>query len=329
MIDTLKLGFEKCEVRRDAEIQIIKPPVKLTGQTTEGSALFRTVNGWQFGMKAYINTSEFNLTFHSMRGKPYAFIQFSVPKVLYGRNMGEVDRQGLNVALEQVESELFDLGVYVSLKDAYLSRVDLFKDAETERPFAEYAPLFDLLELSRKQKREYGTTFLFSNTQEEVCIYDKNEEVRIKAKKAREPIPELTGNRIRCENRLMSKAKIEAALQISTAQGLLRHFDYLEEFYAANVEKYIFRKDISALPLPFQVEPDTGKSKGHKKQSYDKNLLKAYIAKDGDQKAYLNRVQGIVDRSTYLRTERDIRTTAAASGEVESRFLELKAKLIG
>ena len=329
MIDTLKLGFDNCEVKDGADIFIQQPPCKLNEEAPEGTPLFKTSKGWQLGNKAYINTDCFNLTFKPVAGKPYAFVQFSIPKVVFGLNTGEVNRRELETALELVESELHDLGVCVSLKDVYLSRIDLFKDAETERPFSEYSPLFDLLELSRMQKKDYGTTYLFSNTVQELCIYDKNEEIRLKAKKAGAEIPELTGNLIRCENRLLSKAKIGKALQIDTAKGLLDNFDYLREFYNTNVEKFIFIRDIAALPLPLQVEPDY--TKRNVLQDYNDKLLNAYLAQAGNthKKAYLNRVKSFASQPTYSRTAKEIVTTTTASGEVESRYLELKAKWIG
>ena len=330
MIDTLKLGFrsEYCKVEKSSDIDTDPPSQKLTGEKREGMALFRTAKGWQSGKKAHINTDKFNLTFHPILYEPYGFVQFSIPKVLYGQNFGKVTQQGLNSAIECVESELYDHGVCISLfKDSYISRIDLFKDAETERPFVEYAPLFDLLELPRMSRRAYGgSTFLFENGVEELCIYDKYKELKAKARKAGETIPEFTGNRIRCESRFKDKRKSEAVLKVTNPKELLRDFDYLKDLYNSKIEKYIFDKDIAALPLPLEIEPNN--SIRNTKQDYDNRLLKSYIALHGDQKPYLDKVRLFAERTSYSRTAKEIRMTSEASGEVESRYIELKSKLL-
>ena len=75
---------------------------------------------------------------------------------------------------------MWEAGIKTSSQEANLSRVRTFKNIKPEEPFSNDYNLLSLLKARRGVKRGYGTTFMVTNSQQEFCIYDKNEEMRNK-----------------------------------------------------------------------------------------------------------------------------------------------------
>jgi len=222
MLDTVKVFIQDYAVSDNSKLEF--QPAKIvtgTGERLNEHELFSTSSGKKFyGSKAFLNTDKFNLDL-----KPYSFaengiacfLHFSVPKVHYGDNYYSVGEQGTEAVFKQIENELKENGFCCNLQNSHLSRIDTFKNIEPEEPFETYSSLFQLLNARKGVKRDYGTSFLVSNTQQEFIVYDKLEEMR-RQKKETSEFPET----MRFEHRLLNKTKIKNVLGFSQVADLFK-----------------------------------------------------------------------------------------------------------
>jgi len=220
MLDTLKLMLSDYEVKSSSTLRVQPGSYEVaTGEKLE-FPLFSNSSGTFYGSKAYLNTDKWNLTLKPLPGgnrATGAFLQFSVPKNHYGNNFYSVGEQGTEAVINQVEQELSENGIGTNLLKADFSRVDTFKNVEPEEPFSSYYNLFSILKANRAVKRDYGTTFLLSNTQQEFCIYDKLEEMRHRAESTSD-FPET----MRFEHRLLNREKVKTIYGFSKVNELFR-----------------------------------------------------------------------------------------------------------
>ena len=95
------------------------------------------------------------------------------------------------------------------------------------------------MECSRMKSIDWsGESFLWKNGQQELMIYDKIKEMRVKKPnlKFRSKI-----NVMRLENRLLKKRKIESSIKFKTLGELYKNYDELKHFHKKEVEKKIFK----------------------------------------------------------------------------------------
>jgi len=220
-LDTVRLHITDYEIAGDTTLQV-QPSTYYagTGEVVSEFPLFRTQTGREFrGAKAYLNTDRLNLTIQPFTRSELGTtcsVQFSVPKNHYGNNYYSVGEEGSQAVFSLIEKELRQNGIHTNIMQADLSRVDTFKNVQTEEPFSSYYSLFALLKARRAIQRGYGTTFLVHNTQQEFCVYDKNEEMRNR----NIDITKFPAQTMRFEHRLMNKRKIQSVYGFSSVSSL-------------------------------------------------------------------------------------------------------------
>lgn len=250
MLDTLKLCLEDWEIKQGAELLIQPSPVNYaTGELTSHFPLWRNSKGeMEMGSKAYLNTQNLNLDikpFSNGRGGIQCFVKFSIPKIHNGENYYSVGKEGTLAVLKKVEGELKEAGIKTNIEEASLSRIDTFQNVITEEPFYSYSPLFSLLQANRKMRRDYGTTFLWSNTQQELCIYDKLTEMENR-KIETSSYPAQT---MRFEWRLLNKKKIETVMGFSKVRELPAQWGELKEKHREIWQKDIFKMEVEEVEI--------------------------------------------------------------------------------
>ncbi len=220
-LDTVKLHLKDYSITGDCRLNV-QPATYIagSGEVVSEFPLFQNEEGKQYrGSKAYLNTDRLNLTiqpFTRSQEGTTCFVSFSIPKIHYGNNFYSVGEEGAEAVFSIVEKELWQNGVHTDIENADLSRVDTFKNIQTEEPFSSYYSLFSLLKARRAIQRGYGTTFLVHNTQQEFCVYDKLEEMRNRDIDT-SPFPAQT---MRFEHRLLNKKKIEKVYGFSSVSSL-------------------------------------------------------------------------------------------------------------
>jgi hypothetical protein len=246
MLDTLKLSLTDYEISSSPDLQVQPPTVNLgTGEVVGHHLLWRSRGGEIVGAKAFHNGESVNITLRPSDNKTFAsalcLVQFSVPKVATGSNYHAVDHHGTQAALDAVQKYLDKVGIKTNVKTARVSRLDAFKTVEADESFPAYSPVLSMLSGQRMAKRDYGTTFLWANTQAEICAYDKLEEMS----RHKQPVAHLPTNSLRFEVRALKGRKVRDWLGIENAGELPGALDHVRDCYNGMMEKHLFRPELS------------------------------------------------------------------------------------
>jgi hypothetical protein len=287
MLDTLKLSLSEYSVSSDAQLQVQPGLVdNATGELIGNNKLWRADGRAVCGSKAWHNGQDVNVTIkpntHTTNGPSLCLVQFSVPKVALGSNYYPVSSYGAVRALRVVEKYLADIGISTNLKSAAVSRLDAFKVAVCSEPYDSYHPVFATLQGQRMRRRDYGRTFLWENTLQEICAYDKLEEMR----RNKHSVEGLPPNSLRFELRALKMQKVRNWLGIQNAGELLANLDHLEHEYRAVMEKQLFKGEVTQASklTQGQVREQLEAAKEHcGREWFEKYLLAvAYNALGGD-----------------------------------------------
>jgi len=244
MLDTVKLFTDDFRVQSDAEMQIQPSVIDYrTGEQNNKKLFIDNGGKWVKGEKAYLNAERFNITIKPMSNSDavYLWVQLSVPKFITGDNfypLDDADAKGLPVALER---ELRSRGIGLSAADLKLSRLDTFKNVYADEPFNDYVSIFKMLNAKRQLRRDYGSTFLWENTQREICVYDKLTEIQNRGFSV-EGLPK---NTIRFEYRLLNSKVVKKAIGVNTASELFENLGSVREVYRDALKYHLFGLDVS------------------------------------------------------------------------------------
>lgn len=240
VIDTIRLRIYKDVVRveNNADV-IIESPLQLRGNTEIFNyVLFRTKDDIPiFGKKAYINCDFVKVTFRDSG----TFVHFSLPKSKYlEHNAYPVSLSDVHSIIENHENTLCKNGVYLSLRDSFLSRVDLFRDIITSHNFESYFPLFEKIHGKRMSRRRYRTTYNYSNSVVELEFYDKYQQMLDATNTL---VPEsFHKNTMRVELRLLQGNKCKNILGVNTLNELLVKWNELPSIFSSTVNDMIFSR---------------------------------------------------------------------------------------
>lgn len=242
MIDTLQLELQNWEVRDRSKLQLQPAAVSLESGEAIGEFPLWVDGGGELveGAKAYFNDDVMNVSIQSKHRISRCFVKFSLPKVLRGDNFSGLNRAEAGSALDSVASRLEEVGVLSDMDGARLSRVDLFRNIESDEGYSSYYPLFSLLEGSRLNKRDYGTTYLWRNGVRELTVYDKIAERAIRGKGST-GLPE---NVLRFEARFFKHRKVLSSVGMDTVRDLRQGFDALPEVYNREWKASLFSFDV-------------------------------------------------------------------------------------
>jgi hypothetical protein len=258
MIDTLKLRLADYSIGSKPDITI--QPSAVNAATAEFQAeypLWHDGSRHVLGARAYHNAENFNLSIQPLSpsepDKVGAFVQFSVPKVATGSNYHPTDHKGTVEALKSIQKQLGAIGVKTNLKTAALSRVDTFKTVSAKEPYHSYHPVLAMLQGQRMAKRDYGTTFLWGNTVQEICVYDKL--VEMQHRKC--DVSGLPGNSIRFEHRMLKAKKVRDMLGMRTVADLVSAPDHVRDTYNKVMEKQLFKQSVAEIEVFTLPEVET------------------------------------------------------------------------
>jgi len=290
MIDTLKLNITDCQIDSTTQLVIEPSPYLHDSQMRFISYdLFVDSEGECVqGKKAYLNTDKFNVTIKpkyslhhdsiskkTITGKYVdglkineirkveipsedfnagIFVQTSLPRYLNTNNFSALSMKDEKRVLKQLEKDLWNEGIKTNIWNAYLSRIDMFANLNTDENFTNYTGVFDLLDLSRMKKFEYaGTTFLYRNGEQQICIYDKLIEMQNKSKdfKITKSLPP---NVMRIENRLLKKRKIFSVSGINQLHKLYNNYDFIKDYYKKEVGENVFNHEPEDVRIVFCYE---------------------------------------------------------------------------
>lgn len=275
MIDTFKVILSEADIDYKNSLTIVPADIDCsTGEIIGNYDLFVDNLGRHFnGKRAYYNDEKINVTVQNkynidkflkdqnyksinlfdndtMYGNSKVIVQTSLPKFSTGSNFNSLTEHQELETISNIEKYLKDkVGISCNIQNASLSRVDTFLNVVTDNNFFSYYDLFNTLSATRKQKFEYaGTTFLYRNGEQQLCIYDKiyemkNQDIDTKI---------YPKNVVRIENRLLKKRKIRNSLGFTKVFDLKNDMKLLKDNYLSEVTKDVFRYE------PGEIEILTG-----------------------------------------------------------------------
>lgn len=233
MVDTIKIWLQDpIIIRRDCPLLIskpvnassAKPPLrtKTCFPTSEGEDLI-------FERASYYD-SIVRVDAHHQK----IWFSFSLA------NFASSDRFALNPAPKEIAERALEkaqcyiessLGIIANLKNANISRLDLYRDVITDHPFSRYLPLLRSMRFSRQKSNRYGTTTGAGNQQRETCIYDKTQQLLDKKLATNPP-----KNLLRWEYRLRKSKSVKHALGHKKVSELFQTWDKLAVIFNEYIE---------------------------------------------------------------------------------------------
>lgn len=243
MIDTIRLRPEKVEVESNADLSVQPATTRINSlDSHHGYPLFSTTKGRTvYGSKAFYNDPEHKIRFDISRKGP--FVHFSVPGIYHqGCNYSPVDQKGYQSVVDFANSQLEMAGIHTDLRNAKLSRVDLFKNIITDHPFSLYDPLFVVLHAKRMYTRRFGSTYVFRTGERQIVIYDKIQELRSR----RIDTSHLPDQVMRIEYRMMKGRRCRQDLSAETARGLAARWPDLPDIYTSRLKEVLFRDQVKS-----------------------------------------------------------------------------------
>ena len=224
-LDSVRIHLGDFDIRRDNQFNIKRSDIPASGEQPEEHLLFSDSRGYEMrGYSAYINQPHFNA---DLGAGNQLSVKISVPKFSRGDNFFPATQAETTEVFKRLQSTLDDAGIRTNLDRAELSRVDIFRQFQADEHFDSYGRVYRVLDGKRQQKRDYGTTYLWHNTQRELTIYDKIAEMTAR----KQPTGNLPDNIQRAEFRMMRKRVIEKHLGFKTLAFLKTDYGEIEPAY--------------------------------------------------------------------------------------------------
>lgn len=159
MLDTLSIGTSEFDISRENKL------IMRVDTYNETNTSFK---------KYFFNSEEIYLTIDDKGLR----LHFSLPKLLLKNNFYPIKEKDFQIAIDNLDERIRDLGVITDLKSFKVMRLDIFKNVMSDYNFNVYSDVLRNLELKRTHKRDYIDGFLSSNTNREICFYNKVKEMR-------------------------------------------------------------------------------------------------------------------------------------------------------
>lgn len=183
---------------------------------------------------------------------------FSVPQV-FGLSADNVEPTSLaetEMVFDYLQEWLAEIaGADLKVREATISRLDLFANAVSRYPFEQYQPLFEILNLRRQFPHNCEGTMYGLSEYQTTCVYDKG--VQMGKKEIKDHIVnhysvDLGNSLIRWEIRLKRARSVERLLGIRTVGELLADWNRVRNFYISQVKKALrIEDDLNRyLPVP-------------------------------------------------------------------------------
>lgn len=262
------------------EIDKRAPVLVNTDYTLDGEdkseELIRLTNGFRlYGKKAYLNTEKYNFEILRGIGGVNAFVHFSIPRITSGSNNCELVDKGCTIsAINEVEQDLRESGIFTNLSKAKISRLDICRNIVTDAPYREYDNVLNNLQMRRAQKKDLGKnidTHLWKNSLQEICIYDKYSEMQQKKFET----GSLDARTVRCEIRLMRTRKVSDETGFTDVADMMDKYEEVSELYRVKLKKNIFKYSVSEFEVLLKEEVKTRLN--YFKVHYNRNWVNEFI----------------------------------------------------
>ena len=151
-------------------------------------------------------------------GEKCLFFEASLPKLVYGNSLQELQESDLERCIEAVDSQFKEAGAVLdsgAIERLPVSRLDYCRNIEVQHNIVDYIALLRNCSFGKRNKTNWQTeTVLFFNGSQEFTAYNKVLEVKSSKGAAAAGIdPNAPENILRLESRLKSAAVVKRTLQ--------------------------------------------------------------------------------------------------------------------
>lgn len=244
-IDSVRLTLNGYQIDKDADLEIDQGRYNnRTGKLLNEFPLFNEVRG----AKAQLNNKDLGIRFtiRPFQSVPVAIVEFSVGRVADGSNYGPPDFEKTVSAFDKTEEWLGENGIDTNLMTAGISRLDSVRNIEIEEAQPKmYFPTLSICQMTRTKMTDYnGEGLLWKNKSQQICAYDKLEEMKIKKHSSSGLPPTL-----RIEHRCLNSSKVKSVFGFRSVSELLKPngFKLVPEKYIQNVGSTIFKYTASEI----------------------------------------------------------------------------------
>lgn len=175
IIDTLSIHLQGWELSTTEHL------TEFANKRTKDIVLYDYAGVKLLGHKAVYNGNGIHVDIERDKKHPVtrAYVRFSAPKIQSGtHNLGD-EKQDIARVLDTVQKQVKAIGIETDLNVGKVVREDVCRNIITNQPHYAYKRLFELFQpTSRLLKKTTGDTYSWENTQWEICIYDKIEELK-------------------------------------------------------------------------------------------------------------------------------------------------------
>jgi len=244
-IDTLRLRFDLNQVKIDDGTPIKVKPAEIdlaSGEVKSEYALFQYTSGKiQKGSEAYYLKTPKDLFALDFRSSGI-YLKFTLPRLVYKtHNAFPITKEEAESALDELEKHLNSIGIHLTIRSAFLSRVDIFRNLTMNRSPKDYKYLLEQLDCKRMKPKDLGvTSYRFENTRCQLEFYDKYLQVK---KKYKLDLDNLSKKTLRVEYRMRKGDKCRDILKVKTLDGLLNNWTKLSSIYKSQIKDLIFYFD--------------------------------------------------------------------------------------
>ncbi len=226
MVDTLHIWAEEATfVSSKLNLNLVGPPINTRDECPQKSTMTIQVDDGtsRTFYRAYRSDKKSGVSITAVDHK--VWIQCSLSH-LFGETCYLLRSMTQAQAKEKIQAlQIYlhdEVGIRVDLQTARISRVDLFRDIQTDHPFAAYMPLLQGIRVGQLIKETHDSTITYRRKKRAMQVYDKS--AQLKATERAENVPE---NILRWEYRLLKASQVKHRLGLCTVEELLLGWDRL------------------------------------------------------------------------------------------------------
>lgn len=290
-IDTIRIKLDNFTINNDSLITI-NADHNITGEDTSDK-LFSLTDGTEIECKkAYYNDPLFNFEIIKGINGTNSFVHFSIPKTFNNEsNLELISKENSYNTIKTIEKKLDQVGIKTDLLKGSISRLDICKNFITDNDYSEYDNILNHLEMKRASKKDLGknvNTHLWKNTLNEICIYDKFQEMKFKNL----DVKEVNTNTVRCEIRLMKSRKVNSVFNFKNTEDLFDKYNEIEKYYKKNLKDNIFKHSLSEFDIILRNDVVTRLN--YFKSHYNRNSVNEFIKAFG-----INQIDNLIGINNF------------------------------
>lgn len=211
------------------------------------------------------------------------------------KNINYLNEKQIKQSFNFLFLKLKDSGIIADLDNANLIRLDLFINLKTDYSYSAYKNILRSIYLSRREQTEKEYSFLFSNKQNQLSIYDKKKELELFK-------INIDNELMRFENRFLTKQKINKLFFGNITDKILNQKKHLDEM--KNIHDNIFNKTNNDIIVDKNFESILKSSKSLR--DFQNNIFYYYLQTNFDFNYLRDQLKNNLNKRSFYRTNKTL-----------------------